>query len=65
MEGKLQSNSSMLEMATTRKFATYEETQIRLARENEDLKRKLQEIVELKRLLQENERRLSTSNQEI
>lgn len=65
MEGKLQSNSSMLEMETTRKFATYEETQIRLARENEDLKRKLQEIVELKRLLQENERRLSTSNQEI
>ena len=65
MEGKLQSNSSMLEMETTRKFAIYEETQIRLARENEDLKRKLQEIVELKRLLQENERRLSTSNQEI
>ena len=43
----------------------YEENQNRLNRENEDLKRKLQEIVELKRYIQELENRHSISQQEL
>ena len=68
MEMKFQnvtSSASMQEMQTSRKFSMYEENQNRLNRENEDLKRKLQEIVELKRFIQELENRHSISQQEL
>lgn len=37
--------ASMQEMETSRKFTMYEENQSRLKRENDDLRKKLQEIV--------------------
>ena len=53
----------MQEMEASRKFTYYEENQSKLSRENEDLRRKLQEIVELKRALQEYENKYVIAGQ--
>lgn len=43
--------SNIPDMETSRKISMYEETQFKLTRENEDLRRRLQEIVDFNRKL--------------
>lgn len=55
---ELRPTTNLQEIEINRRITVYEENQLRLTRENEDLRRKLQEIVEFNRRLKEYEERV-------